>query len=178
MDFDLDPLVDSSNSNPFWSLLGDENTTSAFMTASQNKSFFWRNNHIAIRRLSGARITDLESAFRELDAVFRFPYFGFNRGALFDMLRWLGWILPGGGYVLLISDASRLLEAEPSERAMFFEILRDSAHCWSIPLTEGGARGRPSVARPRSPSRSSAGPRTAGRRWPKADRPSAEGSSW
>lgn len=145
MTFELHPLVDNGNATPFSLLIGDDKVRLEFRQACEKTEFFWSGNYLRLRQLSGGRMTDSASLFREFDAALQFREFGFNWDALEDWLGWLGWMSPGAGYVLLITDAARVLEAEPAERSLFIDILRDTAAGWAVPLTEGSARGRPAT---------------------------------
>jgi len=59
-----------------------------------------------------------------------FPdYFGHNWDALEECLIDLEW-LPAKGYILLITDAGRVLPDDEEEYETFLEILRDAGEAW------------------------------------------------
>ncbi len=79
----------------------------------------------------------------EFHLVLSFPdYFGGNWNALEDCLGDLAW-WPGHAYVLVLTDASEVLVAEPSaELSLLLRILRSVASRWAEPedLPDGSQR--------------------------------------
>jgi hypothetical protein len=80
--------------------------------------------------------------FDEFAAALQFPYyFGENWNALLECVTDLGW-LPDGACVLLILNATQLLENEPVESlAVFFDTLGVAAEEWTA--SEKGPLERP-----------------------------------
>lgn len=82
----------------------------------------------AVRRLSGARMADLESLYDETSAALQFPdYFGRNLDAFDESLRDLDLPeAPGGTVILVITDAAHMLAREPHRRPWFGEAVADA----------------------------------------------------
>jgi hypothetical protein len=97
---------------------------------------------VAGRVIRGPKARTTPALFDETAAALQFPpYFGENWDALHDCLTDLEW-LAADGYVLLFTDAPRLLEAAPpleSERLVL--VLQGAAGSWNAP--EGGRPPRP-----------------------------------
>jgi hypothetical protein len=145
MSFDLTPLVDTSNVEPFWKLVGDRRVAVDFRLQCESQSFFWQHHRLTVRQFMGGRMMTKDALMAEFDSVLQFREGGGNWDALDDWITYLGWMKPNAGYLFLITDAARVLQDEPAERATFIEILRYAAPGWASPATEGAWRGRPAV---------------------------------
>src|SRR6266852_9437625 len=94
-------------------------------SASEITNFAWSlTEHdslsVAGRFLRGMKMTTVSALFDEFAAALQFPsYFGENWDAFDECLTDLDW-LPAEGYVLLITNSTHLLEAEPSDRLVKF----------------------------------------------------------
>ena len=81
--------------------------------------------------LDAARMANDQLVFEQFDRGLRFPdYFGWNWDALADCLRDLGW-LPADAYLIVVTNADRLLADEPAARELLFRTLRTSASHWA-----------------------------------------------
>jgi hypothetical protein len=145
MTFDLSPLIDSSNDPAFLSLVGGRKVALEFRVQCVETDFFWNRNRLTVRRLAGDRMTDRASLMNEFESVLQLYYFGLNWDALSDWIRDLAWMKPGAGFVFLVTDAGRVLEDEPTERANLIDVLQIAAGTWSLPVSEGATRGQPAV---------------------------------
>jgi hypothetical protein len=145
MSFDLLPLIDASNVEPFWKLIGDRKNAVKFRSQCESESFFWQHHHLTVRRFTGSRMMTKAALMSEFDSVLQFREGGGNWDALDDWLTYLGWLKPNAGYLFLITDAAQVLKDEPNERAVLIEVLRNAAPSWASVVTEGAWRGRPAV---------------------------------
>jgi Barstar (barnase inhibitor) len=145
MSFDLSPLIDASNVQPFWKLIGDRKNAVEFRSQCESQSFFWQHHHLTVRRFTGNRMMTKAALMAEFDSVLQFREGGGNWDALDDWVTYMGWLKPNAGYLFLITDAAKVLHDEPSERATLVEILRYAAMGWASVVTEGAWRGRPAV---------------------------------
>ena len=83
-----------------------------------------------ITRLQGSELTTLDEVFNSYAREFRFPdYFGHNYPAFDECLVDLDW-LRAPGYLTVISDGHRVLEAEPAERPTFRRCLERVGDNW------------------------------------------------
>ncbi|MFC0439746.1 barstar family protein [Kutzneria buriramensis] len=92
----------------------------------------------AVVVLDANRMANTELLFEQFDRGLRFPeYFGWNWDALLDCLRDLSWF-PADGYLIVITNADRLLADEPAEREVLFRVLRHAARNWARPVGSAG----------------------------------------
>ncbi len=91
--------------------------------------------HVVYRRIRGDKARTAQGWFDECSAALQFPcYFGENWNAFDECITDLEW-LPGDAYMLLITNGSRLLQAEPpGELAVLFTILDHAGQEWSKPV--------------------------------------------
>jgi RNAse (barnase) inhibitor barstar len=93
----------------------------------------------ALRIIKGAKCQTTAGLLTECARALDFPdYFGHNWDALEECLADLEW-LPAKGYILLITDAGRVLPDE-EEYETFIEILRDAGEAWGSGQAGMGAR--------------------------------------
>ncbi|MEO3756047.1 barstar family protein [Streptomyces sp. B6B3] len=84
-----------------------------------------------VARLDGAAMVDPDGVFTQFWERFRLPsYFGWNWDALHDCLRDLHW-LPADRYLLVVSNAERVLPELPGERHILFRALARAAESWA-----------------------------------------------
>ena len=141
----LSALIDATNTQVFQAFVGDAAGVHQFRDACTTAEFFWPGHRLNVRLLAGERMTDKASLMNEFDAAFQMRYFGRNWDSLDDWLAFLGWLSPGAGYVTFITNADRVLERNPDERATLIDILRGAGLGWAHSVTEGATRGRPPV---------------------------------
>jgi hypothetical protein len=102
---------------------------------------------VVVRFLRGRKMTKLGSLFDEFAAALQFPYyFGENWNAFYECITDLEW-LPGGAYVLVITEAKALLSGENEEQLDgLVGILHAAGDEWSRPVETSEAWARPPVA--------------------------------
>ncbi len=94
----------------------------------------------ALRVIKGAKCQTTPGLLTECARALDFPdYFGHNWDALEECLADLEW-LPAKGYILLITDAARVLPDDDEEYETFLEILRDAGEAWGSGQAGMGAR--------------------------------------
>lgn len=94
---------------------------------------------LLVARIDGTRCRTKPALLAEFARALEFPaYFGRNWDALEECLTDLGW-LPARGYVLVVTDADRLLWRRPTEYRTFIGILEAAAREWAGPHSEGRA---------------------------------------
>jgi RNAse (barnase) inhibitor barstar len=91
-----------------------------------------------IRILRGTHMETFKDFFHEIGAAMQFPYyFGENFNAVRECLADLEW-LPGKGYLLVVTNADRILHAETQDdQAAVLRLFDDAAEEWSKPVTLG-----------------------------------------
>src|SRR5262245_30505972 len=115
---------------------------------SELTNFCWsianRNVDLSIRIVRGSRMRTVSALFDEFSAAFQFPYyFGENWSAFDECLADLEW-LPATGYVMAISDTTKVLSDEGfQEFATFISVLTEVAEHWSVPVEQGETWDRP-----------------------------------
>lgn len=83
-----------------------------------------------ITHLQGSELTTLDGVFENYAREFGFPdYFGHNYPALEECLTDLDW-LPAPGYLTVVADGHRVLEAEHAERPTFRRSLERIGDDW------------------------------------------------
>lgn len=88
------------------------------------------SGHI-VNRLRGTELMTLDEVFENYARAFKFPhYFGHNFAALDECLTDLDWLL-APGYLTVITDGHRVLEAEPMERTALRRCLERVGSDWS-----------------------------------------------
>jgi hypothetical protein len=94
------------------------------------------SSKLAVRVVRGNKMRRLDDLYDEFAAALQFPlYFGENWAAFDECLADLEW-LPAPGYVLLISDAVEVLNAEPEKQfATFIRILSGICAEWARATT-------------------------------------------
>jgi hypothetical protein len=98
-----------------------------------------------IRILRGKRCPNAERLFQECAAALQFPYyFGENWDAMSDCLRDLEW-LPGGSYVLFVTNVNLLLADDPTSLSTFLSILTTVQAYWDDDVTPDSRWSRPRV---------------------------------
>ena len=94
----------------------------------------------AVRRLDGRRCGTKPALLAELARVLAFPaHFGRNWDALEDCLTDLEW-LPAPGYLLVVTQADRLLAGRPADYRTFVSILESAGAEWAAARTGVTAR--------------------------------------
>ena len=94
----------------------------------------------ALKVIKGAKCQATAGLLTECARAMDFPdYFGHNWDALEECLADLEW-LPAKGYILLITDAARLLPDNEEEYETFLEVLRDAGEAWGNGQAGMGAR--------------------------------------
>jgi RNAse (barnase) inhibitor barstar len=84
----------------------------------------------ALKVVRGTKCRTANSLFAEFARALEFPdYFGHNWDALEECLADLEW-LPAKGYVLLLTDADRVLPEADDEWATLLEVLSDAGEAW------------------------------------------------
>jgi hypothetical protein len=101
---------------------------------------------LTARVVRSAKMGTRQRLFDEFAAALQFPdYFGENWAAFDECLRDLDW-LPATSYVLLVTEASRVLDEEPPEELKaFLETLRDVSADWAEEVARGESWDRPPV---------------------------------
>ncbi|MEO6306800.1 MAG: barstar family protein [Nitrospiraceae bacterium] len=95
---------------------------------------------LVLKIIKGLHCKTPVTLFAEFARALKFPdYFGHNWDALEECLADLEW-LPAKGYVLLITDAERVLPDDEEEYETFLEILRDAGEAWGNGQAGMGAR--------------------------------------
>jgi RNAse (barnase) inhibitor barstar len=115
---------------------------------SDATNFAWKmQQQTVVRTLRGTKMGSEDRLYDEFAAALQFPYyFGENWDALDECLRDLGW-LSGEGYLLVITNAARVLERERYRQLPTLIRILERAHAeWGKPVTLGEAWDRP--ARP------------------------------
>ncbi|HYG75091.1 MAG TPA: barstar family protein [Planctomycetota bacterium] len=88
-----------------------------------------------VRKLRGKAMPNAAACFNEFAAALQFPaHFGSNWDALDECLNDLEWLSAGADvshYVLLISNADLVLNAERERRATLFSLLSAGGEEWS-----------------------------------------------
>jgi hypothetical protein len=93
-----------------------------------------------VRRLDGAQCATKDALLRAIARALDFPaHFGLNWDALEDSLTDLEW-LPAAGYVLVITDAARLLAGNDADYRMLLAILENAGTEWSRPRSDAASR--------------------------------------
>jgi Barstar (barnase inhibitor) len=88
---------------------------------------------VAARLLRGRKMRTADRLFDEFAAALQFPpYFGENWDALDECLADLEW-LAADAYVLVILDATQVLEDKPEDRRLLAETLERVAREWGRP---------------------------------------------
>ena len=115
-------------------------TTLLTVTAGQRAESLVRPpTGFALKVIKGSHCKTPANLFAEFAQALEFPdYFGHNWDALEECLADLEW-LPAKGYILLITDAGRVLPDE-DEYETFLEILRDAGEAWGNGQAEMGTR--------------------------------------
>ena len=89
-------------------------------TPSETCDFAWSlqgvpKRHPVVRTVRGSKAQTTASLFDEIAAALQFPYyFGENWDALDECLTDLEW-LPGSGFLVIFTEAQRLLERESAD---------------------------------------------------------------
>ncbi len=84
-----------------------------------------------VAHLDGARMPDSRGLFEEFARDLRFPvYFRWTWSAFHECVRDLSW-LRCRRYLVVISDADRLLADEPDELALFLGLMDGTGRSWS-----------------------------------------------
>lgn len=82
--------------------------------------------------IEGDLINDSSSLFSEMSEKLKFPdYFGRNWNALQDCLRDLEWFSSENGYVIIWSNASKMMMTSPEDFFEFMNILKYVNEYWS-----------------------------------------------
>ncbi len=85
---------------------------------------------LLLKVIKGRHCKTPANLFAEFARALEFPdYFGHNWDALEECLADLEW-LPAKGYILLITDAGRVLPDDEAEYETFLEILCDAGETW------------------------------------------------
>lgn len=106
----------------------------------------WVDAGLTVRVVRGAKMTSAHALFDEVAAAFQFPlYFGENWDALDECLSDLEWLPRQRGFVVVIADAGRVLEAEASLLRVFVGSLVRAADQWALPVADGEWWDRPAV---------------------------------
>jgi RNAse (barnase) inhibitor barstar len=116
-------------------------TSLLLVTARQRAESLVRSpTGFALKVIKGGHCKTPANLFAEFARALGFPdYFGHNWDALEECLADLEW-LPAKGYILLITDAGRVLPDDEGEYETFLEILRDAGETWGNGQAEMGAR--------------------------------------
>ena len=116
-------------------------TSLLVVTAGQRAEALVRPpNDFALKVIQGAKCQTTAGLLTEHARALDFPdYFGHNWDALEESLTDLEW-LPAKGYILLITDAGRVLPDDEEEYETFLEILRDAGEAWGTGQAGMGAR--------------------------------------
>lgn len=116
-------------------------TSLLVVTAGQRAEALVRPpNDFALKVIQGAKCQTTAGLLTEHARALDFPdYFGHNWDALEECLTDLEW-LPAKGYILLITDAGRVLPDDEEEYETFLEILRDAGEAWGTGQAGMGAR--------------------------------------
>jgi RNAse (barnase) inhibitor barstar len=94
----------------------------------------------ALRVIKGAKCQTTTGLLTECARALDFPdYFGHNWDALEECLADLEW-LPAKGYILLFTDAARVLPDDEAEYETFLEVLRDAGEAWGSGQAGTGTR--------------------------------------
>ena len=94
----------------------------------------------ALRVIKGAKCQTTAGLLTECARALDFPdYFGHNWDALEECLADLEW-LPAKGYILLFTDAARVLPDDEAEYETLLEILRDAGEAWGSGQAGMGTR--------------------------------------
>jgi hypothetical protein len=84
-----------------------------------------------VARLDGEAMADPDGVFTQFWEHFRLPgYFGWNWDALYDCLRDLRW-LQADRYLVVVTNAERVLPEFPGEREIFLGVLATAAESWA-----------------------------------------------
>ncbi|MEV6022157.1 barstar family protein [Streptomyces sp. NPDC052036] len=96
-----------------------------------------------VASFQGADAFSVDDAFQKFWDAFKLPdYFGWNWPALHDCLRDLSW-LPGDQYLLVISEAEKVLLGDEEGRLEFLRLLAATGRRWSyVRHPEGTETGR------------------------------------
>jgi hypothetical protein len=135
------PLCSTVRSDMWSNTVGDQLTTVSRQwlhefTGSPGQayelSWFLNETGRTARVIRGNRMLDVDGLFGEISAALQFPsYFGNNWPALAECLGDLEW-LKGSAYILLITNAAKLLTAAPpSELHTFFKVLSSNNEAWA-----------------------------------------------
>lgn len=80
--------------------------------------------------LRGSKCCTTAGLFSEFERALNFPdYFGHNWDALEECLADLEWF-PAKGYVLLVTEAERVLSGDEDDYETFLEVLSDTGEAW------------------------------------------------
>ena len=83
-----------------------------------------------LKVIKGGKCRTPTGLFAEFAQVLKFPdYFGENWDALEECLADLEW-LPAKGYVLLFTDAEKILPDDEEDFATFLEVMSDAGEAW------------------------------------------------
>lgn len=94
-----------------------------------------------LKVIKGGKCRTPSGLFAEFAQVLKFPdYFGENWDALEECLADLEW-LPAKGYVLLFTDAEKILPDDEEDFATFLEVMSDAGEAWGAGIE--GKRPRP-----------------------------------
>ncbi|MCZ7438171.1 barstar family protein [Micromonospora sp. WMMC241] len=89
------------------------------------------SGEVAVARLDGAAMTDVDGVFEQFADALRFPsYFGWNWPALADCLQDLHW-LAARRFLVLIENTSRILRENETRREVLFGILTAAGRHWA-----------------------------------------------
>lgn len=106
----------------------------------------WVDAGLTVRVVRGAKMAAAHALFDEVAAAFQFPlYFGENWDALDECLSDLEWLPRRSGFVFVIADAGRVLEAEAGLLRVFVGSVVRAADEWARPVADGEWWDRPAV---------------------------------
>ncbi|MFE4541285.1 barstar family protein [Arthrobacter sp. NPDC056727] len=107
----------------------------------------WADASLTVRSVRGSKARTLESLFDEFSAALQFPYyFGENWPAFSECLADLDWLSAQTGFVVVIYEASQLLQDEQSEElAALVRAIYNAAASFGEPLNDSEWWDRPAL---------------------------------
>jgi hypothetical protein len=105
--------------------------------------YAWADD-VVVRKIRGQKSETLAEMMNEFGAALQFfDGFGENWHALEELLCYLDEWLPALGYVLVVTNADRLLEKEQDQFEWFVRVLNDVGDWWARPAENNDRFDRP-----------------------------------
>ena len=104
-----------------------------------DRAYAWTKAGFTVRTVRGRKMRHYRSLFDEFAPALQFPwYFGENGNAFDECMMDLSWLLPGRGYLFLITEAAQtLIDTKDDGLTWLVRSLSSAANGWANPVELG-----------------------------------------